>query len=199
MTEERKDITCVPAVIEFDSFEGYRQRAEEVAANINGIVLTEDNVLEVKHTLADARKLVNALEDRRKEIKREVLAPYKVLEEQVKVLTGIIDEADSVLRIQIRELEEKEREQKREKILQLWEKRACQYSFGRYIPNAFTMWLEPRHLNKSESMKAVEREMVDFMEDTEKDIAAILAMPNAEDVMTEYAGTLNIADALEAV
>lgn len=197
--EQNKELTFVPAVIEFDDFEEHKARALSVAEYIDSIELTGSNVKEVKGTLADARKLVNALEDRRKEIKNEVLAPYKVFEAQVKEITGIIDQADSRLRTQIRELEEREREEKEAVISELWEKRMEMYNFGKYVPDAFSMWLEPRHLNKSTSMKSVEAEMVSFMEDTEKDVAAILAMPDAEDVMLEYAGTLNIADALEAV
>lgn len=194
-----KDIQLTPAIVRFDEFELYKQKATQVAAHIRSFTLTEDNVPEVKEELANARKLVNALDSKRKEIKNEILKPYKVLEDQVKELTGIIDEADSWLRGQLREMEEAERDAKQEKIQEIWDKRVRQYSFPRYIENAFETFLEPKHLNKSTSMKSVETEMVDFMEGLESDIDVILGMPNSEDVMIEYIGTLNITDALANV
>ena len=120
---ETKQITYAPATIEFNEFGEYKRRAMEVAEYISSITLTEDNVKEVKGTLADARKLVNALEDRRKAIKKEVMAPYKVFESQVKEITGIIDEADAQLRAQLREMEEREREEKQKTLQQLWDGR----------------------------------------------------------------------------
>ena len=208
MTEERKleneiallgDVTFTVPVITFPGYEAARKRAEEVAEYINSVNLTEDNLPEVKKMLANARKLVAALDDRRKDIKKAVTEPVKGFEEQIKDITGIIDGADSQLRAQVRAIEEKEREEKQLILQQLWDLRLMHYSFGRYIPEAFSMWLEPRHLNKSTTVRSAEDEMVAFMEAIEKDVAAILAMPESEDIMIEYAGTLNLADALEAV
>lgn len=196
---EEKDIILVPAIITFDEFEVYKKKATAVAKHIRSFTLTEDNVPEVKEELANARRLVNALDARRKDIKNEILAPYKVLEVQVKELTGIIDEADSWLRSQLREMEEAEREAKKEKIREIWELRIGQYSFPKYISEPFDRFIEPKHLNKSTSLKSVEQEMVDFLEKTENDITVILSMPEAEDIMVEYVGTLNLTDAIASV
>ena len=196
---EHQEITYVPAKIQFGGFDEYRRKAIGVADFICAITLTETNVKEVKGTLADARKLVNALEDRRKAIKREVLAPYKAFEEQVKEITGIIDAADADLRSQVRELEERQREAKKERLKEIWGKRAGHYNFPKYIPDAFERWLEPVHLNKSTSMKACEDSMSVFMERAQRDVNAILKMEDAMDIMAEYAGCLDMTEALEAV
>ena len=196
---EHQEILYAPATIEFNEYATYKKKAMEVAAYIDSIVLTEDNVKEVKSTLADARKLVNALEDRRKAIKKEVMEPYKAFESQVKDITGIIDEADAKLRAQVRVMEEREREEKQAKITQLWNLRIMHYSFHHYVPGAFEHWLTPQHLNKSVSLRSCEDDMTDFMEKLEKDVNAILAMDNAEEVMTEYINTFDMTDALEAV
>lgn len=196
---ETKEITYTPATIEFSEFGEYKRRAMEVAEYIGSITLTEDNVKEVKGTLADARKLVNALEDRRKAIKKEVMAPYKAFEAQVKEITGIIDEAGATLRAQVREMEEREREEKQKRLQQLWDLRIMHYSFNHYIPNAFEQWLTPQHLNKSASIRSCEDDMTEFMEKLQKDVNAILAMDAHLDIMTEYTRTLDMTDALEAV
>lgn len=196
---ETKEITYAPASITFNEFGTYKRKAMEVASYINSITLTEDNVKEVKSTLADARKLVNALEDRRKAIKKEVMAPYKTFEEQVKEITGIIDEADAALRSQVRALEEKEREEKKDRLIQLWDLRIMHYSFNRFVPDAFERWLEPKHLNKSTSLRMCEDDMTEFMEKIEKDVSTIMYMEDSSDIMEAYSRTLDMASAIEEV
>lgn len=196
---EKQEIIYAPATIEFSEFGTYKRKAMEVAAYINSITLTEDNVKEVKGTLADARKLVNALEDRRKAIKKEVMAPYKAFEAQVKEITGIIDEADAALRSQVRQLEEKERAEKEAKLMQLWDLRIMHYSFNRFVPDAFEKWLEPKHLNKSTSLRMCEDDMTEFMEKIEKDVSAITYMEDSMDIMEAYSRTLDMTEAIEEV
>lgn len=193
------EIQCISPSISFPTYLDLIERAKAVADTIDAFEINEDNVKEAKEILANARKLTGALDDRRKEIKRQILAPYQILETQIKEINGIIDAADERLRTAVRDLEDAERDKKEEAIREIWELRVRMYSFTKYIENAYDMWLEPRFMNKSMSMKQVEAEMTAFMETTEKDVSAILMMPNAEEVMTEYAGTLNLAEAIAAV
>lgn len=193
------EIQCISPSISFPTYLDLIERAKAVADTIDAFEINEDNVKEAKEILANARKLTGALDDRRKEIKRQILAPYQILETQIKEINGIIDAADERLRSAVRDLEDAERDKKEEAIREIWELRVRMYSFTKYIENAYDIWLEPRFMNKSMSMKQVEAEMTAFMETTEKDVSAILMMPNAEEVMTEYAGTLNLAEAIAAV
>lgn len=193
------EIQCIAPSISFPTYLDLIERAKGVAETIDAFEITEDNVKEAKEILANARRLTGALDARRKEIKKEILAPYQILEAQVKEINGIIDAADDRLRSAVRDLEDAERDKKEEAIREIWELRVRLYSFSKYIEDAYSMWIEPRFMNKSMSMKQVEAEMTDFMEDIERDVTAIMMMPNAEEVMTEYAGTLNLADAIAAV
>ena len=193
------EIQCISPSISFPTYLDLIERAKAVADTIDAFEINEDNVKEAKEILANARKLTGALDDRRKEIKKQILAPYQILETQIKEINGIIDAADERLRSAVRDLEDAERDKKEEAIREIWELRVRMYSFTKYIENAYEIWLEPRFMNKSMSMKQVEAEMTAFMETTEKDVSAILMMPNAEAVMTEYAGTLNLAEAIAAV
>ena len=185
--------------IKFEGYETCMKKAHEVADYIGGIELTEDNVQEVKQTLANSRKVVNALEDRRIAIKKQILEPYRTLELQIKSITQVVDDADSNLRSQVREMEEKDRARKQTELEDIWNKRIALYAFNKYIDNAFEKWLQPEYLNKTTSFKKAEDEMVTWMERVEKDIAAVLAMSDSKEIMAEYSNTLDLAGSIEAV
>lgn len=196
---EITDIVCSEGQVLFTSFDEYKAQCNDIANYISDIELTEDNVKQVKATLADARKVTDALETRRKEVKKELLRPYEQFEPMIKELVSIIDNADSALRSKVREMEEEERAQRKEKLRDIWNMRIRSYSFPQYIPDAFEMWCTPQHLNKSLAMSKAEADMVQFMEDTDSDIAAIEGLPDYIDIIVEYSGTLNLSQAIATV
>ena len=191
------DVAFKPAQIMFPAYEFYKGQAEQIAEYVSKIEPTEANVKEVKKTLAQSRKLVKALSDRRIQIKRDLLADFSEFEAQVKEISGIVDAADATVRDKVRALEEAEREQKRLAILDLWNKRVGGYRICDLVPDLFDTWLQPRFLNSSTTMKTVETEMTEFLEQTEQ---AMNALDNFdEEYRVEYLGTLNLAEAIEAV
>lgn len=186
-------------IIEFNDYEVSLERARQVADYINSIELTDDNEKDVKKELAEARKLVKALEDRRKEVKNWIMEPYELFAERVKDITSVIDEADNNLRQQVRAKEDRERELKTDKLEYIWDLRAKQYKFPKYIKDGFVVWLENKHLNKTYSLHKCETDMTEWMESTEADIDTILQMSDPEEIMLEYVGRLNLADAIRSV
>lgn len=186
--------------VSFPQYEEYVNLAKEVALVLETMPLTEDNVKEVKRSLADARKIVDALNARRIEVKKALLEPYNALEAQVKYIAGIIDEADSKLRAQVRALEEQERENRKESLREIWNRRAAMYRFPAIIPNAFDKWLMPWHLNKTTPLSKAEPDMVAWMERVEKDLQAIDTMDRdtALLVMEDYIDHTDLSAAIAA-
>lgn len=78
------EIQCISPSISFPTYLDLIERAKAVADTIDAFEINEDNVKEAKEILANARKLTGALDDRRKEIKKQILAPYQILETQIK-------------------------------------------------------------------------------------------------------------------
>lgn len=194
---QSSDVVFRPAVVEFVGFEHYKAQAEQIAEYVRGIDVTEENLQAVKKDLAAVRKLTGELDRRRIGIKKEILAGYTDFEKEVKEIIAIIDSADEEIRSKTRELDEQEREAKKQKIHELWNKRAGMYQISDVFPDAFLLWLTPQHLNKSVSMKSVEADMVDWLEKTEKEINALKSMD--DEYMVEYFSCLDMAKAVEAV
>lgn len=180
----------------FPQYADYLKLARDVATVLDGMEPTEDNIRDVKQSLADARKIVDALNQRRIEVKKAMLEPYSVLESQVKMISSVIDEADGKLRSKVREMEEQEREQKRQALKKFWDERQWLYKFPVYIPDAFDRWLTPQHLNKTASEYASEKAMTAWMEQRDMEITSILSMDNHVAIMEEYVQTQDLPGAI---
>lgn len=191
------DVSFQPAKVTFPAFEFYKTQARQIAEYIRSVEVTESNVKEVKKELAQARKITDELSRRRIAIKKEILAEFDEFETEVKDLSGVISEAEKELRGKVHQLEEMEREKKEEKIRELWEKRACQYQIYDLLPNAFNRWMLPQYLNKTVTMKSIEKEMIDWLENTEAEIETLRAMD--DEYLVEYLGTLDMTQAIRAV
>ena len=189
-------IIYTPGTVRFPEFEDYIAKAQSVAEVLNSTVLTEDNVAEVRMTLANARKIVNALETRRKEVKNAILEPYTVLEKQVKIITGIINSADDELRAKVKEMEEREREEKKGVLREIWDKRIPLYKFPEYISDPFDRWIQPQHTNKTYPVSNAEKDMTSWMEQRERDCESIMGMDAAGYIMEAYTQSLDLACAI---
>ena len=131
-----------------------------------GLVVTENQITEAKSTRAKLNKVKAAIEDRRKELKKEYLKPYEIVEKQAKELVAMIDEASSNIANQIKEFEEKEKEAKKIEIANLWVK------LGYNKITVDKIWNE-KWLNKTFTLSKIKEEMQAQIDDIEGDLNAI--------------------------
>lgn len=131
-----------------------------------GLVVTENQITEAKSTRAKLNKVKEAIEDRRKELKKEYLKPYEIVEKQAKELVGMIDEVSSNIANQIKEFEEKEKEAKKIQIANLWVK------LGYNKITVDKIWNE-KWLNKTFTLSKIKEEMQAQIDDIEGDLNAI--------------------------
>lgn len=192
------DVTVATAPVNFPAYEHYKQQAQQIAEYINGIVLTEDNVKDVKKELAAARKITDGLDRKRIDIRKVILSDYTKFEEQVKEIQKIIKDAEDELRVKVREMDEEERAAKKEEIHAIWCKRYPMYSLSQYLEEdaVFEKWLTPQHLNKTASIKSVEKDMVEWLEKTDKDLKSIELMD--KEYLIEYLNCLDLSEAIAA-
>ena len=174
------------AAITIPHYEELKSEFIRVADYINSVELSEDNVKEAKKTLADARKLTIRMNDERIRIKKEILKPYETLDAQVKELNGIINAADERLRVEVRLLEEHEREIKKDQLLDIWNKRIGLYTVEKLLSDPFSAWLTPQHLNKTYQISKAETDMVEWLEHTQRDLDVIDEMPDRDELLVEY-------------
>ena len=78
----------------------------------NTLVVTEDSIKEAKADKAKLNKLKTAVEDRRKDIKKQVMGLYEPLEKQCKELTALIDAPINAIDKQLKNFDEIKKQEK---------------------------------------------------------------------------------------
>ncbi len=187
------DIQFTTGIVVFNNFEMYKEEAKAIARFISEFELTDSNVSDAKAMLAGARRVVQGLDKKRIEIKKTILAPYDDFASQIEELKAIVNDADSKIRNVIKDLENKEREEKRQKIVDVWTKRFTMYDLDG-IPGLFNRWLTPQHLNKSMSMKKVEESMTAFLEQVQSDIEALNTFDDKESMIADYLTCFSLSE-----
>lgn len=197
ITIDLNQIVVNPGTIIFNEFDSLKAQAIDLAERIEQVEVNEDTVQFSKKMLAAVNKRLKEMEDKRISIKKEILTPYILFESQVKEIVNIVKNADNLVRDQVRELEEIEREEKRSKIAATFAKRVKQYVFQDVF--RFDDFIKPNHLNKSTSINSIETDMVTWLEKLDADLKVINSLPNSEEVLTEYHDTKDLSVALTIV
>lgn len=107
----KTDLQAFPAVIEYNHEELKSELSEQLQKYKN-IVVTEDSIKEFKADKANLNRLKTALEDKRKEVKKQCLQPYENFEKNIKELVMLIEEPIKVIDSQLKEIESKKKEEK---------------------------------------------------------------------------------------
>lgn len=191
------DIIVQPGMVKFMKYEKLKKEAAALADQIKTVEVNDENLKQSKKLLAEVNKRVKELEDNRISIKKQLLESYVLFEEQIKEIVSIVKEADETVRIQVKQLEEHERAEKHGILEELFQKRIIHYSFRDLF--SFKDFLKPKHLNKTASIEAVEKEMVEYLEKLTMDLKVIEAMPNSNEVLTAYVDLKDLAAALNQV
>ena len=112
--------TALPAVLEFN-FEDLKKALAERMELYRGLVVTEDGIKAAKQDRADLNKLREAIEAKRKEVKKACMAPYTEFEGRVKELVQLVDAPIAAIDGQLKEYEKKRRAEKRAEIAAIYE------------------------------------------------------------------------------
>lgn len=186
--------TALPKVIGFN----FEELKAELTARLdyyNSLVVTEDTIKEGKAERAKLSKLREAVEAKRKEVKRDYMAPYTDFESKVKELVSIIDAPIAAIDGQLKAFDDLRREEKRAEI---------QKTYAALVPAEMQTILplerifDPKWLNATVKIKAVEEGLAAMVQQTEDDLQVLdMVEPEfAAAVRARYMETLNIGIAL---
>lgn len=186
--------TALPQSIDFN-FEEQKAWLTERLEHYNGLVVTADTIKEGKEDRAKLNALKQAIEARRKEIKRDWLKPYNEFEAKVKELTALIDQPIATIDAQLKTYDEQRREEKRQQIAAAYDTIVPE-SIRDIIPLQ-TIW-NPRWENATMQMKKVEEELEGRVRRTFADLLALDAVEEEYKaaVREVYIRTLDLGKAL---
>lgn len=179
-----------PEVIDFN-FEELKEEITNKSALYKNMVYTDETIKDAKSDRALLNKFKTALEDKRKEVKKQCLEPYNQFEKQIKELVAIIDEPVKLIGEQITEFEDREKAEKHEQITKLFDKAGFQ-SFV-----TLEQIYDPKWLNKSVSLKSIEEELTNTLYRIGHDVTTINSLKEYSfEALEHYKKTLDLASAI---
>lgn len=177
------------------NYEELKAGLSTALADYKGKTYDESMLAEAKADTANLNKLKKALNDERIFRKKELEAPFKVFEDQVKELCGMIDEATSGIKAQLDTYEQKRIEEKRTAIRELFSEIASEYDALDFI--VLDKIYNSKWENKTTTDKAIATEITEAFEKAIKDLEVIAQMPNFSFEAKEvYKRTLDLNQAI---
>ena len=187
--------TALPAEIGFN-FEELEAALAERVEYYNHLVVTEDSIQAAKEDLANLRKLREAIETRRKEVKKQYAQPYNEFEVKIKKLVALIDAPVAAIDGQVKNFAEQEKEKKRGEIEAAYDELVPE-TIREIIP--LNRILDPKWLNKTTTMKSIREVIQTRVSRTNVDLALIdgVQPQYMQAVRSAYIATLDINAAMD--
>lgn len=195
--ELRVNEVAIPEQITFN-YEELKQELTEKVSMYETLVYDDTQIKEAKADKANLNKLKKALNDERIRREKEYMKPFNLFKEQVNEIIGIIDKPIAVIDAQVKEYEEKEKGEKRQKIEAYW-----QGELREDITTIPPEWLkleqiwDDRWLNKTVSIATAKEDIKKWLRTISEDLETLAAMPEFGFEATEvYKTTLDMNKAL---
>nr|DAY25744.1 MAG TPA: Protein of unknown function (DUF1351) [Caudoviricetes sp.] len=179
------------------NYEELKAELSQKLEQYKGLVYTEDQIKEAKADRAKLNALATAIDDKRKQIKKQCLQPYEQFEAQIKDLLAVIKEPVALIDSQIKGYEEEKKAKKLEEVKALFEKLKDAESEELEFVN-FEQIFEDKFLNASISLKMVETVINNKFNAIKCNLKTIAELKEYSFEATEvYKETLNLNEALE--
>ncbi len=186
--------TAIPSEISFN-FEELKAELTERLDHYNRLVITEDSIKEGKADRAKLNKLAQALDARRKEVKKICLAPYEAFEKQVKEILAMINAPIAAIDSQLSAYEEMRKEERRNEIVEAYDAIVPE-ELREIIP--LERIYSTKWENATTKIKAVETDLIDRVKRTQADMMVLdtLEAEYSLAVREVYMQTLDIQTAV---
>ena len=185
--------TEIPAVIDWNH-EALKAELSERLEHYKNLVVTEDAISAAKADRAKLNSLRTAIDDKRKQVKKDCLRPYEDFEKKVKEIMALIDEPISAIDAQTKAFDEIQRNEKLSTLTAYYSANIGELRellpIERVLPSKWA--------NKGEKILPITQEMFGTIQKVGNDIKIIRAMklPFEQNVLDVYIRTLDMSAAL---
>ena len=141
----------------------YEELKQELTANLGryeSMIYSEDNIKSAKEDRANLNKLSKALDERRKEIKKDFMKPYTEFEEKIKDLITLVDKTSKKVDSQVKFYEDKTKQEKKDIIKAIYDENIGELK--KIV--SFEKLFKDKWLNVSESLSKVSQELMEEIE-----------------------------------
>lgn len=191
-----KDLIVIKQLVQIE--EHLKELSTEVdkkVENAKGLVCTEENVKIIKQVRADLNKEFKEVEQQRKAVKEQVLAPYMQFENIYKeYISEKYKNADNDLKQKIDTVEKELKDKKEQEVKEYFEK----YKIENNID--FIMYEQAKiNVTLTASMKSLKGQAKEFIDKIVDDLKLIETQQYKAEILVEYKQTLNVSNAITTV
>lgn len=178
-----------------EQLKAVKEQAEDKVKDALALACTEETVKQVKEVRTELNKELKELEDSRKAVKNQILAPYKAFEGIYKdCVSNIYKSADDQLKQKIADVENGLKDEKKEKVIAYFEEYAQSKSID------FVKFGDANiNVTLTASLKSLKDQAKTFIDKVVDDIALINTQENDAEIMFEYKRTFNVSQAITTV
>lgn len=190
---EKKDLIVVEKLpVIREQLKQLSLEIDEKVKVASSLVCTEDSVKEVKRYRAELNSLFNELEDRRKEVKNSILAPYNSFETIYKeCVTEKFGEAKQILDKKVNDVENELKRVKTEEVITYFNEYALKENID------FVSYEQAKiNVTLSASMKSLKEQVKSFIDKIVSDLALIETQEHKTEILVEYKQSLNASAAI---
>ena len=199
MTELRitTDLEALPRELSFN-FDELKTELTAQLERYQGLIITEDGIKEGKEDRAKLNKLKQTIDTCRKEIKKRWNEPYAAFEAKIKEVIALIDAPIAAIDSQLTVYEEARKAEKQAEIEELYHRIAPE-DIQELIP--LDRIVDPRWVNKSTSLAAIEEAITITVNRTQSDLEALKNVDPEHEaaVRREYNRTLDLGAAMRCL
>lgn len=164
-----------------------------IAAQYEGAVYTEETLKQAKADRAELNKLATAIDNKRKEVKNILLAPYNRFDTEVKDVLELLRHPANAIDAQVKDYEQQQKEKKLQTIREM-------YEHGNFMGVPFETIYDPKWLNATVRIPAIEKELAKIEREIDADMAILEMQEEFRFEATQtYYKTRNLTAAIQTV
>lgn len=196
MSELQVLVEQIPGKISFN-YEEIKENLSQMMDLYKDAVVTEENKATSKKEVASLRRIKKAIDDSRKEVKQKCLEPYQEFEAKAVALMSLVDEPILLIDKQVKEFDEKQRAEKRQKIREAYDDMIG--NLAEYL--SFERAYESKWETTSVSLKKAREELQAAISSVRMAVETISAMQSdaTQEALAMYKRTLDMAAAIQHI
>lgn len=180
------------------NFEDIRAEVTAQAETYATAIYTDDLIKQAKADRAKLNKFVKALKDRRTDVRKKLLAPDEQFGRQVDEIVGIVQKAISNIDTQVRDYEQRLRDEKTEKLRAAYEEMIDGDDILREVATFERIWV-PEWANATFTLNRAKGEIAEKLSTVNYGLSIIdnIDSPYAGDMKKVFLETYDIGKAME--
>ena len=196
MNELQVIVNQKPGIIEFNFEEVRDALAKEMDLRKKEIFTEEQKPL-ARSEVAALRKLKVVIDDKRKEVKKQCMAPFEEFDAKANELKKLIDEPIDLINKQIDEMEEKRKAERKSKIQSLYD--SLIGDMVDYIP--LKKIYSTKWENASVTVTAIKKELTEIINSTRTAVMTLNSMTSdaVPEAIKRYKSNLDLAGAISYI